>query len=107
MARHLQSIPCARAPERFALPQVASSPAIQPVRPDPPGRSAAASDGSPGSFGGMLDASYGPDASTTSGTNSVPTSDSAAPTKPQAGTADTPSTSVKTGGIPPAWTNGA
>ena len=59
MARHLQSVPRARAPERFALPQVASSPAIQPVRPDPPGRPAAASDESSGSFGGMLDASAG------------------------------------------------
>src|SRR3954463_10376933 len=89
--------PCA--PERFALPQVASSPAILPVRPELPGRPAAASDESSESFGGMLDASSGPDAPGTSGTNSVPPSDSAAPAKPQAGTADTPSIPAKTAGI--------
>ena len=63
------------------MPQVASSPVIQSVRPEPSGRRPAASDDSPGTFGEMLDASAGSSTPGPDGANSAGNADGAAQSK--------------------------
>ena len=84
------------------MPQVASSPVIQPVRPEVAGRPAAAADESAGTFGGMLDASAGSGAP-----SSDPGRNAGALAANDAACADNGSTQAKATGTAPVSANDA